>query len=69
MSYLKFYTDDVLNTTTNETEFPELTRFFEEAFEIKYQEGYLLKYLNLQCIHYTTGFSVDQTDHITELVN
>ena len=30
VSYLKFYTDDVLNTTNNETAFTELTRFFEE---------------------------------------
>ena len=30
MSYLIFFTDDVLNTTNNETAFTELTRFFEE---------------------------------------
>ena len=39
MSYLAVYTDDVFNTTINETEFPELRRVFEEAFEIKVQEG------------------------------
>ena len=32
VSYLKFSTDDVLNNTINETEFPELRTFFEEYF-------------------------------------
>ena len=39
VSCLTVSTDDVLNTTTNKMEFPELTRFFEEQFEIKVQEG------------------------------
>ena len=37
VSYIKFYTDDVLNTTTHETSFPELRRVFEEDFEMKFQ--------------------------------
>ena len=37
VSYLTFSTNDVINTTTNYTEFPELSRVFEEAFEIKVQ--------------------------------
>ena len=36
-SYLIFSTDYVLNTTNNETEFTELTRVFEEHFEMKVQ--------------------------------
>ena len=32
VSYLTVSTDDVLNTTNNETEFPELTGFFKEHF-------------------------------------
>ena len=39
-------TDDVPNTTNNETAFPELTRACKEHFEMKFQEGYVLKYLN-----------------------
>ena len=66
--YLKVYTDDVLNTTNNETKFPELTRFFKKHFEIKFQEGSVLKYLNLWTFQSTLDFSVDQTDKITELV-
>ena len=31
VSHLMVSTDDVLNTTNNETEFPELTRVFEEV--------------------------------------
>ena len=43
VSYCAFSTDDVLNTTNNEESFPGLTRVFEEAFEIKVQEGSVLK--------------------------
>ena len=43
VSYLKFYTDDVLNTNNNETSFPELTRVFKEHFEMKVQEGSVIK--------------------------
>ena len=48
VSYIIVSTDDIFNTTDIETEFPELTRVFEEAFEIKVREGYLPKYLNLR---------------------
>ena len=67
--YIKVSTDDVLNTTNNETAFLELTRVFKENFEIKLQEESVLKYLNFRIFHYPLGFSVDQTDHIMELVN
>ena len=69
VSYLIVYTDVFLNTTNNETEFPELTRFFEEQFEMIVQEVSVLKYLNFQIFKYPIGFSVDQIDHIMELVN
>ena len=48
VSYLIVFTNGILNATNNETEFPELIRFFKEAFDIKAQEGHLLKYLNLR---------------------
>ena len=39
--------DVVLNTNNNnETYFPELRNMFEESFEIKFQEGSVLKYIN-----------------------
>ena len=69
VSYLTFYTDDVLNTTNNETAFPELTRVFEENFKLKVQDGSVLKYLNLRVWKYPLCFIVDQPDHIMELVN
>ena len=69
VSYITFSTDDVINTTTNETAFTELRIFFEEYFEIKVQEGYALKYLYLRIFQSLLGFSVNQTDHILELVN
>ena len=36
---------------------------------MKVQEGSVLKYLNLRIFQSPLGFSVDQTDHIMELVN
>ena len=35
VSCLTFYTDGILNTTTNETAYPELRRVFEEDLDIK----------------------------------
>ena len=69
VSYLKVSTDDFLNSTNNETEFPELTRVFEEHFYMKVQVGYVLKCLNLQMFQSPLGFSVAQTDQITEPIN
>ena len=63
MSYIKDSTDDVLNTTNNETAFPELRIFFEEDFEVKFQEVSVLKYLNSQTFQSPLDFSVDQTYH------
>ena len=48
VSYLTVYTDDVINNTTNDTAFPELTRVFKEHFDMKSQEGSVLKYLNFR---------------------
>ena len=48
VSYLTVSTDDVLNTTNNENIFPELTRLFKEHFDMKVQEGSVLKYLNFR---------------------
>ena len=69
VSYLKVYTDGVLSTTNNETDFTELTRVFEENFDMKFQKGSVLTYLNLRIFQYPLGFSVYQTDNILELVN
>ena len=69
MSYLTVSTNDVLNTTNNKTTFTEPPIFFKERFDIKVQEGSVLKYLNFRIFQSPLGFSVDQTDHIMELVN
>ena len=60
---------DVFNTINNETAFTELTRVFEEPFENKVQEGYVLKYPTLRLFQYPLGFSFDHTDNIIELLN
>ena len=69
VSYPTVFTDDVLGTTHNETAFTELTILFEEQFEIKFQEGCVLKYLNFRIFQSPLGFSFDPTDHIMEIVN
>ena len=48
VSYLTVSADDFINTTNNETEFPELKRVFEEHFDMKVQELSILKYPNLR---------------------
>ena len=67
--YLTVSTDDFINTTNNETEFTELTRVFEEHFEMKVQEGSVLKYLNLLIFQSSLGFIAYHNNTITELVN
>ena len=69
LSCLTVSTDDVINTTNNETDFTELRRVFEEALGVKVQEGSVLKYLNFRICQFLIGFSVDETDHIMELVS
>ena len=69
VSYPTFPTDDVLNTTNNNISFPKLRIVFEEHFEMKVQEGSIHKYLNFQNFQSPLGFSFDQNNHITELVN
>ena len=69
VSYIIVSTDDVIDTTNNETLFPELTSVFKEQFEMKVQEGSVLQYLNFRICQSLFGFSVYQTDHILGLVN
>ena len=69
VSYITVSTNDVLNNTNNEKIFPELTRVFEEHFEMEVQEGPVIKYLNFRICQSPLGLSVDQTGHIMELVN
>ena len=69
MSYLVVSTDAFLNTTNNETSFTEITRVFKENFEMKVQEGSVLKYLYFRIFQSPFGVRIDQTDKIMELVN
>ena len=59
VSYLTVFPDDVINANNNDTEFTELRIVFGEAFEIKVQEGSILKYLIFQIYQSPLGFSVD----------
>ena len=58
-----------MNITDNGIEFTELTRVFEEQFEMKFQERYVLKYLNLIIFQHPLGFIADHNNTITEVVN
>ena len=69
ISYLVVSTDDDINTTNNEIYFTDLRSVSEEASQIKFQEGFLLKYLISRVFQSPIGFSIYQTNHITELVN
>ena len=69
MSYFTLPTDDFLNMTNDETVFPELTRAFKEHIKVKLKEVSVPRYLNFLICQSPLGFSVDQTDHIMELVN
>ena len=69
VSYLTVSTDYFINTNNNETAFPKPRIFFKEQFEIKVQEGSVLKYLNFWLCQYPLSLSINQTDHIKELVN
>ena len=69
VSYFTVFDYNVLNTTNNQTAFTEPTRVLKENFDMKVQEGSVLKYLNFRIFQSPLGFSVDQTDHIMELVN
>ena len=59
VSYLTVSNDGVLDTTNNETSFPELTRVFKEYFEIKVQEISVLKYLHFHICQSPLGSSID----------
>ena len=67
MSYLAVSIGDVLNTTNSETDFLR-KQILKEHFEIKVQEGSVLKYLNFRFFQSFLGFRVDHTDHIMELL-
>ena len=69
VSYLMISTDDSLNTTNDELYFPEPIKVFEQAFEIKFQEGSVHKYLNFRVCQPFIRFSIYQNDDIMELVN
>ena len=61
--------DYFFKTTNNEIAFLEITRVFEEHFQMKVQEVFFLYYVNYRIFHSPLGFSVVNNYHIMELVN
>ena len=58
-----------MNNSNNQTEFSELRNVFEEKIEIKVQKVSLLKNMDFWISQYPLELSIDQTDHIMDLVN
>ena len=69
VSCLTVSTDDEINITNNDSSFGEIKKYFEEAFDIKIQVGYVIEYINLCIDQYPLGFNIYQTDHIMNLFN
>ena len=69
VSYLTVPTDDFLNTTNYDIAFPEIIRVFEEAFDIKFHEVFVLKSFTFQVCQSPLGFIINNTYHNMELVN
>ena len=63
------FTDDDINKTNNLKSFPEIRMVFEEYFDIKVQEGSVLKCLVFRIFQSTIGLSIDHTYHIMKLLN
>jgi hypothetical protein len=49
-------------------QFLDLKAHMEALFEVTLQEGALLHFFNLQIIQSPAGISIDQTDHIMEMI-
>ena len=68
VSHLTVSTDDVLNTTSNVTYFPNSEKSFKNNLRLKYN-----KYMSLNNkilgLKYPLGFSISNTRHIMDLVN
>ena len=62
-------TDDLINNTNNDSAFTETKKIFEEAFEIKIQEGSVIRYLKIRIYLSPLGVSIYQTYNIMDLVN
>ena len=61
-------TDDFLILSSSTSLYLELKAHLAKAFSITTQEGPVLKYLNLRIIQSEAGISIDQTQHILDMV-
>lgn len=62
-------TDDLLSVTNNHSLKDEVLNTLLSAFKVTTQGGIILKYLNFWIIQSLHGISIDQCDHILDLVN
>ena len=65
--YITVLTDDVLSTNNNYEAQQEFC--FKESFKIKTKEYSIMKYINFSIAKSQLGFSINQNDHIMELVS
>ena len=61
-------TDDLLLATNDHSLKDEILNCLLSAFKVIMQKGTQLKYLNFRILQTTHGISIDQCDHILELV-
>ena len=66
---LAVQTDDLLIATNSSTLKNEVLQTLTAAFKVTTQEGSVIKYLNFRIIQSPHGISIDQTNHILDLVN
>lgn len=66
---LGIQTDDILLVTNSNELKEEVMNTLLSAFKVTIQEGAILNYLNFRIIQSEHGVSIDQTDHILDLVN
>lgn len=57
-------TDDILIFTNNIICYQRIRMSFDPLFDYSYQQGPLLKFLNMRIIQSNHGISIDQTNHI-----
>jgi hypothetical protein len=66
--FLALAMDDFPVLCDDRAQFLELKARMEALFEVTLQESALLRFLNFRMIQNPEGISIDQTDHIAEMI-
>jgi hypothetical protein len=66
--YLALAMDDCLVLCDDRAYFLDLKSQMEAMFEVTFQEGAILRFLNMRIIQSPAGISINKTDHIEETI-